>query len=255
MNGSLAVESSGDAPVRTRVLFLHALGVSGGVWEGVIAQLPDFLTWAPDLPGHGSKSTERNIRTVDEMADGIAKELNGEQVHLIGMSLGGLVAQSLAARYPNLVSKLVLVDTVAVYPIAMKSMWLDRSVSAPLEGMSNIAVATLSLWFTSQYLTANDTTVREVRKALLETDVDGYSMACKVLAEADTRSLVVDITAPTMVICGSDDGEPFTQAAEWFSSKISNSTVEWLPNLRHAGALEKPKEFAQLISSFLKLSD
>jgi 3-oxoadipate enol-lactonase len=242
---------SGDGPP---VVLLHPLGVDRSVWQPVQDALPGFRFLSYDLPGHGSTPAPQDRCTVEDLGDQLADLLRAAEVgpaHVVGVSLGGLVAQVLAAREPGLVDRLVVVDAVAVYPPAMRDMWRERAALVREKGIEPVVVPTLELWFTAAALERDDAAVRTVRRLLLDADPEGYARACEVLETADTTHLLERITAPTLVVCGEDDAPAFTAAAPALASTIPDARLEWLPEARHAGAVEQPDGLAGLLADFL----
>ncbi|MCY1137209.1 alpha/beta hydrolase [Actinoplanes sp. Pm04-4] len=216
------------------LVLLHPLGVDHRFWDPVRSLFePDLIT--PDLAG----------ATIEEMADGL--ELT-EPVDLAGVSLGGLVAQVLASKRPDLVRRLVLVDTVAVYPEAMRRMWRERASLVRREGLAPILDPTQKLWFTEA---APPEAVSRVRALLLSGDPSLYARTCEALAAADTTSLAPGIKAPTLVLCGKHDAPPFHAAADWFAGNLPDVTVTWLPGA-HGTAYEHPHAFADAVAAFLE---
>ncbi|MGA8210349.1 MAG: alpha/beta fold hydrolase [Nocardioidaceae bacterium] len=246
-----AMTSAGDGPP---VVLLHPLGVDRTVWRPVEESVPGYRFLTYDLPGHGAAPAPRERCTVEDLSDQLADLLRAADLgpaHVVGVSLGGLVAQALAAREPRLVDHLVVVDAVAVYPAAMRDMWRERAALVRARGIEPVVVATLELWFTAGALERDDHVVRTVRSLLSGTDPEGYARACEVLETADTTGLLDRITAPTMVVCGEDDAPAFTTAASRLAEAVAHGRLEWLSGARHAGAFEHPSEFAALLASFL----
>jgi 3-oxoadipate enol-lactonase len=244
------VSAGGGPPV----VLLHPLGVDRTVWRPVEAALPGFRFLSYDLPGHGASPAPGARYTVEDLGDQLADLLRAADVgpaHVVGVSLGGLVAQALAARDPGLVDHLVVVDAVAVYPEAMRDMWRERAALVREQGIEPLVAPTVEMWFTADAIERDDHAVRTVRRLLLDTDPEGYARACEVLATADTTDLLEEITAPTMVVCGEDDGPAFTAAAPRLAESIEDARLEWLAGARHAGAVEHPTAFAALLASFL----
>jgi 3-oxoadipate enol-lactonase len=243
--------STGDGPP---VVLLHPLGVDRTVWRPVQVALPGFRFLSYDLPGHGSTPAPQTRCTVQDLSDQLADLLRTADVgpaHVVGVSLGGLVAQALAARQPELVDHLVVVDAVAAYPAAMRDMWGDRASLVREHGIEPVVEPTLELWFTSGALERDDSAVRAVRRLLLDADPEGYARACEVLESADTTHLLRSITAPTLVVCGEDDAPAFTAAAPRLADSITDARLAWLTGARHAGAVEHPAAFAALLAAFL----
>lgn len=235
------------------VLLLHPLGVDRTVWGPVARRLDGFRVLSYDLPGHGSAPVPTRSLLVGDLADQAAGVLGREPgpAHVVGVSLGGLVGLDLAARHPERVRSLVVVDAVARYPDAMRQMWRERAQLVREEGMEPVVGPTLDLWFTARARSARTPVVEEVEALLRAADPEGYARACELLAEADTRELLPRITAPTLVVCGDDDAPPFTAAAPVLAGSVANGRLAWLLGARHAGALEQPEATADLVRAFL----
>jgi len=236
------------------VVLLHPLGVDHSVWSPVQTRLERFTLLGYDLPGHGRTAVPASRYTVDDLAEQLAGLLDEQAVgaaHVVGVSLGGLVAQALAARRPDLVDHLVVVDAVDVYPPPMRSMWQDRAALVRAEGTAPVVEPTLELWFSAEAREAGAQVVDTVRGLLLATDPEGYARACEALQTADTSELLASIRATTLVVCGEYDAPAFTAAAPRLADTVPNARLVWLPGARHAGALEQPEAFAGLLADFL----
>ena len=237
----------------TPLVLLHPLGVDHRFWEPVREALPTTFgdVVVPDLLGHGGAALPPEDPTVDDFVDAVEKQLDGlERVDLVGVSLGGLVGQVLAARRPELVQRLVVADAVAVYPDAMQQMWRDRAATVRREGLGSVAEPMEQLWFTEPFRRAEADRVSAVRELLLSGDPEGYARTCEALATADTSEAARTIGAPVLVLCGLDDAPPFRQAVEWFTASLKDVTAGWLPG-GHATAYENPRDFADALVRFL----
>lgn len=222
------------------LVLLHPLGVNPKFFDPVRDQLPDSIT--PELPGPAGATVEYFAGTVEAALAG------HQQVDVVGISLGGLVGQVLAARRPDLVRRLVVADAVAVYPEAMRAMWRDRAAGVRRNGLDFVVAPTEALWFTD----AAPPEARErVREMLLAGDPDSYARTCEALAAADTTALAPSITCPTLVACGKDDARPFREAVDWFAANLPDASVAWLPG-KHATAYEHPRAFAGAVTRFLR---
>lgn len=236
------------------VVLLHPLGVSEEFWRPVVALLPDHRVLTYDLPGHGESPVPDKPYSIHDLAEQLKRNLDDaglERVPVAGMSLGGLIAQDFAANYPERVDRLILIDTVAVYPEPMRAMWRERAQTVRLRGMESIVEATLTTWFTARALQDGDPTIEATRQTLRATDPDGYALACLALQKVDTRTLVRRILAPTLVVCGDDDLPPFRAAAGWLAGTIKNCQLVWLGPARHAAAVEQAFAFAEELRRFL----
>lgn len=237
------------------VLLLHPLGVGRSVWDDLASRLGGFTVLTYDLPGHGQTPPPAERYTVEDLAEQAAALLADAAlgpVHVVGVSLGGLVAQVLAAEHPELVDRLVVVDAVATYPPVVRQQWRDRPGIVRAEGMSPLLRPTLDLWFTAGEVERDAPAVQTVRRLFLAGDPEGYARACEALEVADTTGLVPRISAPTLVVCGESDAPPFTAAAPWFVDTLPDARLVWLAPARHAGVLEQPEQFLEALLDFLR---
>jgi 3-oxoadipate enol-lactonase len=238
----------------TPVLLLHPLGVDRSFWDGVVPALDGFEVLTYDFPGHGETPVPTEPYTVEDLtaqAAALIEQSGHARVDVVGVSLGGLVAQRLAAVCPDLVRRLVVVDAVAVYPEALREMWRDRAARAPVEGLEPFLDPTLDLWFSAGRLAEGGPVVEQVRRSFLAGDPRGYALACLALERADVTGVLDRITAPTLVVCGEDDAPPFTAAAAEWGERQPDARVVWLSPARHAGVLEQPEQFRDALIGFL----
>jgi 3-oxoadipate enol-lactonase len=243
---------SGQGPA---VLLLHPLGVDSSFWDDVVPSLDGFEVLSYDLPGHGTTPTPDADYTVEELTDQAAALIEAagvDRVHVVGVSLGGLVAQDLAARHPTLVGKLVVVDAVAVYPPPLREQWRDRAARTPTDGLAPLLEPTLALWFTADRLQQGGAAVERVRSTFLAGDPRGYARACAALEAVDLTDRTEDIRVPTLVVVGEDDAPPFTAAARTLVELVPGARLVTLALARHAGVLEQPEQFTRALLAFLR---
>lgn len=111
------------------VLLLHGINIGWGQWYANIPRLVEhFQVFALDLPGSGfsTKIAFQNLRPIEDFVDVVAHfiiEEDLEAVNIVGHSLGGWVALQLALRYPKLVSKLILVNSIGLFTYMPKQYW------------------------------------------------------------------------------------------------------------------------------------
>lgn len=246
------VHSAGQGPA---VVLLHCLGVDHHLWDDVVARLqPQFRALTYDLPGHGPAPAPIGSYSIDDLADHLAAVLDREGVaraHIVGMSLGGCVAQAFAGRYPARVAGLVLADTTPQYTAALKDTWVERAAIARSRGVGPLIDDKLVIWFTPAFVAANGPKLRYVRETLAACDGEGYALACEALGAADLRDHVARIRAPTLIAIGDGDLPPFHDAARWFQSTIRGSELWTIPDARHAAPLQQSAAFAARLIEFL----
>jgi pimeloyl-ACP methyl ester carboxylesterase len=174
----------GGAPL----LLLHCLGVDRHFWEFAAELAGEFRLLSFDLPGHGETPVPSAPHGIDDLAELTADLLRREGVwraHVAGISLGSLIAQRLAAAHPELVDRLLLIDTTPRYTDELRNMWAVRAKAARDEGVRSLVDGLLPIWFTPQTIADNTAAVRYVRETLARCAGEGYALACEALANAD----------------------------------------------------------------------
>lgn len=247
------VHRTGTGPA---VVLLHCLGVDHRLWDVTVERLKDRFTLVTyDLPGHGAAAVPDSGYTIEDLSGqlGALLTLNRiERAHVVGISLGGLIAQHFAATAPRRVGRLVLADTTPRYTDDMQRMWAKRAAGARTEGVRSLTEGILKIWFTDELAAGNPPAVGYVRDAFARMSGEGYALACEALAKADLRALVPRIEAPTLVVCGDQDIPSFLESAQWLAANIRQARLEWLTPARHASVLEQPEAFARLLRAFLE---
>lgn len=240
----------------TPLVLLHCLGVDHRFWDFAEPLAQDFTLYRYDLPGHGVTPIPDSAYTIADLADQLAAIMEKHAIgraHIAGISLGGLIAQDFAARHPEWVDRLVLVDTTARYTDDMRQMWAERAGTARAKGVAVMVDALLAIWFSKQAIEQNEPGVAYVRDTLTRCDGEAYALSCEALAAADLRARLGSIKAKTLVICGDDDIPSFLDAARQLAGSIPNATLEWISGTRHASVLEKPANAVSLLRSFLHM--
>src|ERR1700710_940913 len=120
------------------IILLHCLGVDHRLWDLAAPDLAgSFATLSYDFAGHGASPVPQTGYSVEDLADQLAEIVRAqslERAHVCGISLGGLVAQQFAGRYPEHVDRLVLVDTTPRYTDEMQAVWRERAATARQRG-------------------------------------------------------------------------------------------------------------------------
>ena len=238
----------------TPLLLLHCLGVDHHFWDFAADLADDFRLLSYDLPGHGQTPVPDAPYTIEDLAEQTADVLRAQsiaKVHVAGISLGGLIAQRFAAANPEMVDRLVLIDTTPRYTDELRGMWAVRAKAAREQGPISLIDGLLPIWFTPAALAKNAADVRYVRETLARCSGEGYALACEALAAADLRADAARIAAPTLIMCGDEDIPSFLDAARWLAAHIGNARLEWVTGARHASVLEQPAQTLRLMREFL----
>ena len=168
------------------LVFINPLGCDLRVWSDVASILkPDFRVVAYDKRGHGlSESGPDRTEMADYAADlaGLLDVLGIGRAAIVGMSIGGVIAQELTRQRPELVAALVLCATAA--KIGTDESWDERIAAVERGGIESIAGSVLERWFTAEFRAARAAEFAGVRAMLTRTPKQGYLAACGALSSA-----------------------------------------------------------------------
>ena len=238
------------------IVLSHALGCTLGMWDEVAAHLKsDYTVLRYDHRGHGKSEVPAGPYSVamlaDDAADLIAAEADGP-VHFVGLSLGGMVAQSLAAHHPDRVKSIVVGNSSSWYDDAARAMWRSRIATVRDKGVEAIADGALLRWFTPGF--RNDATgsrrVAQMRADLVNTDAAAYVASCEAIAAMDLRADGSRIGCPTLVIAGTFDEATPLVLSEEIAAAIDGAQLETIA-AAHLSAVEQPEAFAALLREFI----
>jgi len=230
--------------------FINPLGCDLRVWTDVAGILnPDFRVLCYDKRGHGlSESGPDQVEMVDYARDlaALLEVLGVGRAAIVGMSIGGVIAQELYRQRPDLVAALVLCDTAA--KIGTDESWDERIAAIERGGIESIADAVLERWFTAGFRDRRAAEYAGVRAMLTRTPKQGYLAACGALKRADLRASAPLIEAPTLCMVGDQDGSTPVDLVRQTAALIKGARFEIIEGAGHLPNVEKPAAVARLIA-------
>jgi len=233
----------------------HSLACSVRMWDPQIAALKDqYRILAYDTRGHGATEAPKGAYTLDALADDLfflLKELKITSTHYCGLSMGGMIGQTFALKYPGVFKTLTLADTTSKYPAEAWPLWQDRIKIAETKGMEPLAQATLERWFTEAFRKSNPAAVDAIRQLIVTTPAAGYAGCCHAIPKINLTARLKEIKCPILVIVGADDpGTPPAMAQE-IHANAPGSKLVTLPLAAHLSNLEQPAGFSAALRDFL----
>ncbi len=146
--GAIRLHRTGASPP---LVMLHCLGMTHHLWDCLGGLADRFELIAYNLPGHGETALPAapyGIAELSAQLAGVLRLAGIARAHVMGISLGGLVAQHFAATCPAMVDKLVLLDTTPRYTDAARANWAVRAAAARRDGPASLLPMILKIWFT-----------------------------------------------------------------------------------------------------------
>jgi 3-oxoadipate enol-lactonase len=238
--------------------FSHSLACSVRMWDAQIEAFKDrFRILAYDTRGHGKSAAPAGPYTLEAMADdlrALVSHLDIQRLHFVGLSMGGMIGQTFAIKYPGVFSSLTLADTTSRYPAEAAPLWQERIRTAETKGMQPLVQPTLERWFTAPFRQNNPDIVRKIATAISTTPVAGYAGCCAAIPKINVTARLKDIKCPVLVICGEQDpGTPPAMARE-IHQNAPGSRLVMIPQAAHLSNLEQPEAFNRALEGFLTKS-
>ena len=236
------------------LVFLNSLGTDFRIWDDVVSRFSeDYPILRYDKRGHGlSEAPPTPYSMTDHAEDlgGVLDYLNIENVVLIGVSVGGMIALELTRLNPTKIKALVLCDTGA--KIGTETMWNDRVNTLRENGMAHLGDAIVSRFFAPSFAEEQPVAYQGYKNMLVRTNLTGYTGTCEALRDADLRTAVRTIEQPTLVLNGSEDMATPPSLGQELAEAMPNASFELIDGAAHLPCIEKPIDVSNKIQTFLK---
>lgn len=242
----------GDGPWLT---MSHSLACNLHMWDEQAAVLTKhFRVLRFDTRGHGASDAPKGAYTIEALADdlkGLLDALGVKETHYVGLSLGGMIGQTFALKYPGRLKTLVLADTTSRYPAEAAGVWAERVKIAETKGMEPLVQPTLERWLTDAYRSANPGRTKRIGDMIRTTPVAGYAGCSHAIPKLNVTARLREIEAPGLVIVGEQDmGTPVAMARE-IHENYPGSELVIIPSAAHLANVEQPEAFNAALADFL----
>jgi 3-oxoadipate enol-lactonase len=233
----------------------NSLASNLSMWDPQMSALTSrFRVLRYDTRGHGGTDAPAGPYSLDELAEDVRalwQVLGITRTHFIGLSMGGMIGQILALKYPQMLQSLALCDTMSRVPTEAKPLWDDRIHAAETQGMEPLVESTLARWFTEPFRQQGSPVLDQVRTMIRTTPPQGYAGCCHAIAALNLTDQLSAITLPTLIIVGEDDPGTPVAASRVIHEQINGSELVILKSAAHLSNLEQPAAFNQALTAFL----
>ena len=250
VNGGVACcrdDGRRDGPA---LVFINALGSDLRIWDDVADILsPRFRVVRYDTRGHGLSELGPDRCDMADYARDLAALLDAlgiTRATVVGLSMGGLIAQELYRQRPELFCALVLSNTAA--KIGTDESWDARIADIDRGGIEAIADSILERWFTADFRANRMDELAGWRAMLTRTPKQGYLAACGALKRADLRPYAGTIRAATLCLAGEADGSTPVRLVRETASLITGARFKIIRDAGHVPNIERPEVFAALVA-------
>ena len=238
---------------RPALVLINSLGSTLAMWDPQVKELAQhFRVVRFDLRGHGASPVPPGPYLIGDLGADVLRlldELELECVHLVGSSIGAMMALWVAAHAPERVDRLVVAGGSA--RLGPSAMWRERSRQVLAGGMSTVAAAVVGRWYTASYARQHPDEIERMQAMVTGCDPTGYAGCCVAIAEMDQVASLAAISAPTLVVVGTEDPSTPLEHAELLVDGIAQSRLAVMPQAAHLPNLEQPAAFSGLVLEHL----
>lgn len=237
------------------VILLHGWLGSWGLWQETMAYLGAFYrTYALDFWGFGESGKKRETYAVSDfvsLVDQFMEQLGIVNAPLVGHSMGGTVSLSVAIKYPQRVSKVVVVGSPMVGSSLAPLLKLagNRSIAFMLFNMMGVFRTGMRMY--SPYICKDPRFPEMMDRDLSRTTVESFLRSIASLRRTDLTPMLPQIKVPAMGMFG--DKDVIVDPMQWqpMQQGIPHAVIERFPMAGHFPMLEEPTAFTQKLKAFL----
>ena len=233
----------------------HSLACNLSMWDPQMQVLTKhYKVLRFDTRGHGASSAPAGAYTLEQMADdvhGLFAELGIKRTHWIGLSMGGMIGETYALKYPGVFQSMVLADTTSRRPPNAAEMWGGRIRTAREQGMEALVESTLERWFTAPYRKAHPDVMARIGDDIRNTPVAGFAGCCEAIAKIDVLDRLKEIDCPALVMVGDQDHGTPPEMARQINANLRGSDLLIIPDAAHLSNVEQSEVFNRALTEFL----
>jgi 3-oxoadipate enol-lactonase len=255
VNPRIAVNVSGSGEA---VIFLHGVGTTRSSWDAQLAHFSaTHFAVAWDARGYGdSDDYDGDLNFAADLSGDLANvldDLNTQTAHIVGLSMGGLIAQCFYFAHPRRVATLTLAHTFPSFR-ALGANFVDQFVATRFQPLldggtpADAADATVKGLLGPQ---ASEAARRHFHASLCALRRDSYIKALRGLLEQGAPGALEDIKVPTLLLTGDHDRLAPPPVSQDMADRIAGSEISIVPDCGHLSNIERPDEFNRIVRDFI----
>jgi 3-oxoadipate enol-lactonase len=237
------------------VILSCSLGTDRSMWDPQTSALVGRnLVVRYDLRGHGQSPAPAGPYAISDLGEdllALMDRLGIERASLCGVSIGAMTSIWVAGRAPERVRRLVLCCTSARFGPEAAEVYRSRAETVREHTVDAVAGGALERWFTTGFREAQPELMAQIRRGLTDTSSEGYAGCCEALAALDLHPVLGSISAPTLVIAGTEDPATPPDHGRAIADGIPGARFELIEGAAHLANIEKSELVTPLIAGFI----
>ena len=238
------------------IVFIHGVGLTHEIWQPQLEYFKDRTTISYDILGHGKTPLNKsniNFDDFSEQLNNLLNELNFDKIHLIGFSIGSLIARNFATRYNNRLKSLTLLGSIFKRNEEQQKIVNDRFNLAKKN--LKLSRQALKRWFTDKYLEKNPDTYEKISSILEKNNMENFLRVYKLFVYHKNDENFQNIKVNTLVMTGENDVGSTVDMSKKLSEVINNSQLKVIKNGKHLCGIECADDVNMAIKNFIEQND
>ena len=220
------------------IVFIHGVGLNHKIWEPQINVFENTFI-AYDILGHGKTPLNKENISFDDFSIqliNLIDELKIDKIHLVGFSIGSLIARNFASKYSDRLESLILLCSIFKRTEKQKQIVKDRFQLA--KKSKSLSKQALKRWFTDDYLEKNPNTYIKISSILEQNNMENFLKVYELFVNHEDNEKFENIKTKTLVMTGEGDVGSTPEMSESLSKLIDNSKVKIISKGKHLCSIE-----------------
>ena len=238
------------------IIFIHGVGLTHEIWQPQLDFFKDNTTISYDILGHGKTPLNKSNINFDDFSEqliNLINELKFDKIHLIGFSIGSLIARNFATKYNNRLKSLTLLCSIFKRSDQQQKIVVDRFNLAKKN--FKLSRQALKRWFTDEYLEKNPETYKKISSILEKNNMDNFLRVYKLFVFHKDDEAFQNIKVNTLVMTGENDLGSTVNMSKKLSDVINNSQLKVIKNGKHLCGIECADDVNMTIKNFIEQND
>ena len=238
------------------IVFIHGVGLTYEIWQPQLNFFNNYSNLSYDILGHGKSSlTKQNISFDDfsEQLIDLVDELKIEKIHLVGFSIGSLIARNFATRYSERLQSLILLGSIYKRSEQQQKIVNERFDQAKKE--LKLSRQALKRWFTDKYLENNLDTYEKISSILSSNNMANFLKVYELFVRHKNDEDFEKIYCKTLVMTGENDIGSTIEMSQQLSNIIKNSELKIIKDGKHLCGIECADDVNLAIKNFVDKND
>ena len=238
------------------IIFIHGVGLTHEIWQPQLDYFRDNTTISYDILGHGKTPLNKSNINFDDFSEqliNLINELKFDKIHLIGFSIGSLIARNFATKYNSRLKSLTLLCSIFKRSEQQQKIVVDRFNL--VKKNFKLSRQALKRWFTNEYLEKNPKTYEKISSILEKNNIENFLSVYKLFVFHKDDEIFQNIKVNTLVMTGENDLGSTVDMSKKLSDVINNSQLKVIKNGKHLCGIECADDVNIAIKNFIEQNE